>query len=147
MSTAQDSAQPAGPEQSSNPWNGGFIQWFWNIIDWLRSMTPSWATTYDSGPVDIELNSGITGSFWYQRIGRIVIVSGNIAGAFPTGNTELGNIPNTLRPLRNNARGAMYCTGPTSGTAWVTTNGNIGITHDNASTRTDASFTVMYVVG
>lgn len=145
-SSAQTSSQPDKPEQSSNPWNGGFIRWFLNIIEWLRSLSPNWATTYDSGPVDLSLVDGVTGSLWYRRIGRIVIVTGNVSGNFPAGNSDIGTIPNTIRPLRDNARGAMYASGPTAGTSWVTTNGNVGITHDNATARVDASFNVIYVV-
>ena len=99
MSTPDDSVAPAPPTGTSNPWP--LWQWFKRICDWIAALSPSGATEYDTGWVDLPLMngwsvaSGLT--LRVRRVGREVSIEGRVSGGSAGTVTEL---PAPMRPTQ-----------------------------------------------
>lgn len=102
---------PAVPTESSTGVPaGGFSQWFRNIGDWIKSLSPAGASQYDTGWVVVPLNTGFQ-SFGtapsVRRIGKEVLWRGavqpNPAGNFTASTVHTviasGSVPADFRPV------------------------------------------------
>lgn len=115
MSTPTTSTAPVGPEGSSNPWNGGFIRWFSNIINWIKGLSPASATVFQTGWV--EPVAGIR----YRRYGKVVEILISKDGTYNKGYTKIatGVIPAELIAGGVNRRGALWLGYELDGHAYV----------------------------
>ena len=142
MSIPTNSVAPVPPTGTSNPWS--LVQWWKRICDWIAALSPSGASEYDTGWMDITPSGGRTGLFRIRRAGSLVcIVSNGISGNFAVGHTVVGTLPPDLLPPTN-VRGACWLGGNYDGTAYAATNGDIGVFHQSGGTRTGCSFTITY---
>lgn len=110
--TSKNSAAPDSPNGSSPLASNGIatrlIGWFTTIVDFIRSMSPSNAATYDSGWVDITYGSGYKVMFakaQVRRVGFQTIIRGDITrsdgGDLPLLEEVVGNVPSGFRPPRS----------------------------------------------
>lgn len=72
MSIPVNSTAPPGPSGSSNPVS--MKGWFNGIVDWIRGLSPSGSTVYDTGWVAMPAETGWTVTGAYRRVGKIVMV-------------------------------------------------------------------------
>lgn len=72
MSIPLNSTAPPGPSGSSNPVS--LKGWFNGIVDWIRGLSPTGATVYDTGWVLMAQETGWTVTGAYRRIGKTVTV-------------------------------------------------------------------------
>lgn len=76
MSIPTNSIGPAAPTGSSNPVS--FKQWFINIVDWIKGLSPVGATSYDSGWLPLTAVTGNTTTGAARRTGRLTKAQGDI---------------------------------------------------------------------
>lgn len=87
MATPTDSAAPDAPTNSSI-FAGvkTLVQWFSEVPTWIRGLSPSGASAYDTGWVDLAPGTGFSigagGWIKYRRIGKNVYLS--IRDAIPS---------------------------------------------------------------
>ena len=146
MTIPSNSSAPEAPTQSSllRP-VASITEWFQKITTWIRGLTPAWATTYESPFENIEVTaSGMTGTISFSRIGKWVIVQGEVIGQFPEGPVVLGEMPTNLVPIGGNARGSAYFGGGYPGCSYVSMARQVGVTHCTGAPRNNPSFTVVY---
>lgn len=96
MSTPADSVAPAPPTGTSNPWS--LVQWWKRICDWIAALSPSGATEYHTGWVDITPAAGFTAGTGVDapqvcRVGRQILFRGFISGPLTTSGATIGTIP------------------------------------------------------
>lgn len=84
---------------------GGFSKWFRDIGDWLKLLSPSGASQYETDWVDITLASGfqVYGEKpQVQRIGKEIFFRGGIQQTMGTFSTTaiitIGTVPNGFTP-------------------------------------------------
>lgn len=84
---APQEMSPTDPKKISGVWS--FIHRFNAAVAWIRSLSPSGATLYDTGWVNLTLNGGFSGLTQpqYRRIGQMVYLRGAISGTL-TGSTS-----------------------------------------------------------
>lgn len=85
MSIPTSSIGPTGPAGSSNPVS--LKGWFNIIIDWIKGLSPSGASVYDTGWVTCPPATGFTSTCQVRRIGKNVIARGSFS---PTANGSIG---------------------------------------------------------
>lgn len=145
MSKPDDSRAPVSPEGSSNPWSGGFHNWFKQITSWIDSLTPAGQTSHETGYVEVA--NGI----WYKRIGKDMEIDVNIgSGSYPVGITALGSnlIPKALRGGRSNPRGVAFMGDSESGHLYLdNATGDIGVIHQTGASRGLVQGTIKYTIG
>lgn len=144
MSTPTTSAAPVGPEPSSNPWNGGFIRWFTNIINWIKALSPAGATVFQTNWV--EPVAGIR----YRRWGKIVEVRIAKDGTYNKGYTKIasGAIPAELLADGVNRRGSIWLGYEIDGHAYIDVdNGDIYVLNPQDEAGRTAQGQIVYTVG
>lgn len=144
MSTPKESVAPTSPEQSSNPWAGGFTQWFKNITSWIRALVPSGETVFETGYVEVA--TGI----WYKRVGKDMEIDVNVGtGTYPPGIKVIAAaaIPAHLRGGRSNPRGPAFLGDSESGHIYLNNaNGDIGVIHQTGASRGLVQGTIKYTI-
>lgn len=133
MSTPITSTGPTSPEQSSplRP-AAQFRAWFNYIIDWIKALSPAGASSYDSGWVDVTVNSpwvALNSSEKPQvrRMGKQVIMRGSIGNAGVATNASYDGvltIPTGFRPAANVVIRLGTSAGPQSATSNVQITGS-----------------------
>lgn len=117
---------------------GGFSQWFRNIADWIKSMSPSWSTDYDTGWVDVPLGPGFQAigvGPKVRRVGREVKWAGQVqpnpAGVFPinavTFITSTAGVPSGFRPTEIVNRATSSGSASQVARAYVRTDGQVAV--------------------
>lgn len=141
MATPIDSTGPTTPTASS-PITGASALWTWfkGIGDWIKALSPTGATRYDTGWTDLTLASGFTGIARIRRIGKVAQfeaagISGTIAASGVT--TIIETIPAEYLPVARRARGSAILTGNTPGTAAMTGAGGIAIFNHSGAARSN----------
>lgn len=143
MSTPSTSAAPVGPEGSSNPWSGGFIRWFWNIINWIKGMSPTGATTFQTG-----FTTAAPGIL-VRRWGKVVEILIAKDGTYPNGYTKIATaaISSDLLPGGVNRRGAMWLGYEIDGHAYVDgNNGSIYVLNPGTSPGRTVQGNIVYTL-
>lgn len=143
MSTPTTSAAPVSPTGSDNPWSGSFRQWFLNITEWIKALSPSGESFYDTRRV--QLAPGID----YRRVGREMEIRVSVTGSFPIGlsTASAALVPPALCPPGTNARGEAYMGDGQIGQIFVdAATGDIGVVQQTGATRTIAQGIVRYMI-
>lgn len=100
MSTPTNSIGPVAPSGSSNPVS--LRQWFINIVNWIKALSPSDATAYDTGWVAVPAAGTFTSTCEVRRIGRQLHFRGVFASSvnYTQSNaySTLGVLPTDMRP-------------------------------------------------
>ena len=104
MSTPTTSTGPTPPSGTSNP--VPLRGWFKSIIDWIVGLSPTGATVYDTGWIDVALTGGATFNVQPQvrRIGQVVYWRGDVQRAHTTTFAEVmtaAAIPSWALPARS----------------------------------------------
>lgn len=100
MSTPTDSVAPPFPTGTSSPWP--MPAWWKRIADWIAALSPSGASEYDTGWVDVPLLPDFTNheTLQIRRIGQVVYLSGRVTGSYTTLNQNIATVPPEFRPAR-----------------------------------------------
>src|SRR5690606_34052755 len=117
MSTPQNSVAPVVRTTSSPLLSGGktsSIQLSEEVSGWVKDLSPSGASVYDTGWEAITVASGFTAGVGaaapqVRRIGREVKFMGVITGPLTTTAATIGTVPAGFRPTD-----ASNATGPTA---------------------------------
>lgn len=96
MSIPTNSIGPTPPVGTSNPVK--VEGWFTQIIDWIRGLSPSGSTVYDTGLIPIPAGTGFVSNAFVRRVGKTISVTGDFrplaAGTITTGAfLNLGKLP------------------------------------------------------
>lgn len=96
------------------------------------------------GGVAITTFTGpFTGTLYYTAGGGFAILSGNLVGTCPTGDTTVTTtMPVGIRPLVANCRGAAYFSGGYTGIASLGISGDLTISQQTGGDRTNPSITI-----
>jgi len=143
MSTPSTSVSPVGPTENDSTWNGGFVRWFINITDWIKSLSPAGASVYDTRRVIVA--PGIS----YRRVGKAVEVAVSVTAGCPVGLSTLAAaaIPPSLWPPGTNARGECYLGDAQIGQLFVdSATGDVGVIQQTGATRGLAQGLIRYFV-
>lgn len=154
MATPTDSAAPDAPTPSSI-FAGvkTLVQWFSEVPTWIRGLSPSGASAYDTGWLDCTpVGAGFTGTCKARRWGMFVEVRFDftaIPSSAANAYTSLANLPGAIPKPSTTARGAGFFGGasPASAPAYVTTGGVVSIGNTTTTARTVALGTVVYLAG
>ena len=103
MATPTSAAAPDAPSGSSIVAGARKLwQWFTEITDWLKALSPPGATAYDTGWVTLTLESGWTAGGQtpqVRRVGKLIIFRGHIVNSTATTTlTRAFVIPQGFRP-------------------------------------------------
>lgn len=125
MSTPNDSVAPTPPTGSSNPWP--LWGWFKKITDWIAALSPSGATVYDTGWVELTLQNGWVVSAGrtprVRRIGNVVHMQGRVQGG--TAGSTIATLPTQFRPSQAETIDVRDGTTANSGGLAINSNGSI----------------------
>lgn len=105
MTVPSNSLGPQAPSTGSplRPISS-FTEWFGYIATWIRGLSPSGATSYDSGWVDVTVNGGFAAQGTLEpqvrRLGRVVFMrwGWSNTGISAEGAFTVGTIPAGFRP-------------------------------------------------
>lgn len=104
MSTPFTAPLPDMPTGSSSP--ASVKGWFTKIGEWIRGMSPTGVTTYDTGWQNVTLKSGYVGGDstpQVRRIGRAIYFKGQVlrtgSAVFASGAHTIASVPATMSPV------------------------------------------------
>lgn len=141
MSDPTNSAAPAEPSDSSllRPANS-FSEWFRYITTWIRGLTPSGASQYETVWHAIELRSGIEMSELpipaVKRTGKKVEIRGVVrpsSGNFPEGSVVIGSVPPGFAPGWWRYRPVASASTATVARSVIKDDGTITVSFSNAT--------------
>ena len=142
MSTPQDSVAPPAPEPTTPSFVGTattVVRFLKDFRDWIAALSPSGASVYDTGWVNVPLRSGFTNTVTLQvrRIGVTASLRGRVTGAYTTGNVIVADVPAGFRPSSQPPRTAVTfdTSGAVVGSAVIGLDGLINVSAQTAGTR------------
>lgn len=69
---APQEMSPTDPKRIGGVWS--FISRFNDLIAWIKSLSPSGATVYDTGWITLTPTGGLTGSARVRRVGKVAFL-------------------------------------------------------------------------
>ena len=105
MASPTTAAAPDAPSGSSPLSINGLprlVGWFVEIVNFIKALSPSGASAYDTGWVPVTLNSGWTQGgatpVAVRRIGKKVVARGHVVNTTATGWSSVFTLPAGFRP-------------------------------------------------
>ena len=104
---------------------------------------PGPSFTLPGGVAVTSFTGPFTGTLYYTKGGGFALLSGNLTGTCPPGNTTVTTtIPAAIRPLIANCRGAAYFSGGYTGVASLGISGDLTISQQTGGDRSNPSITI-----
>lgn len=142
MSTPQNSSKPVVRTGSSPLLASGktsSVQLSEEVSGWIEGLSPSGASVYDTGWVNVPLRAGFTNTVTLQvrRIGVTAFLRGRVTGSYTTGNVIVADVAAGFRPSSQPPRPAVTFDNNATvvGSAVIGLDGSINVSAQTAGTR------------
>lgn len=102
---------------------------------------------HDTGWIQITPSGGATGALRARQIGKVIYAYGSLQGTFPPGATEVGYLPNAMRPLSAEGAARLWTPQDVAGSLTIVTTGQMLVINTGAITVSRALFSVAAPIG